>query len=148
MTATHTQLEVSRTIRATRERVFDAWTDPAEIVKWWGAGGVTCPEAEMNLSEGGTYRIANLTRSGETMWISGTFSRVERPARLAYSWAMEPIDETTQHSRVEVSFDETPGGTLVTIVQTRIASLEARETHLGGWIGCLDGLEALLAADA
>ncbi len=148
MTPTHTQLEVSRTIRADRERVFDAWTDPAKIVKWWGAGGVTCPEAEMDVAAGGTYRIANLTPSGETMWISGRFSRVEPPALLTYSWAMEPIDENTQHSEVEVSFDETPDGTLVTVVQTRIASPEAREAHLGGWIGCLEGLEALLEAEA
>ena len=69
MTPTHTQLEVSRTIRADRESVFDAWTDPAKIVEWWGAGGVTCPEAEMNVAAGGTYRIANLTPSVQTMWI-------------------------------------------------------------------------------
>lgn len=148
MTPTHTQLEVSRTIRADRERVFDAWTDPAKIVKWWGAGGVTCPEAEMNVATGGAYRIANLTPTGETMWISGTFSRVEPPVLLTYSWAMEPIDESTQHSQVEVSFDETPDGTLVTVVQTLIPSPEAYETHLGGWIGCLEGLKALLEAEA
>lgn len=148
MTPTHTQLEVSRTIRADRERVFVAWTDPAQIVKWWGAGGVTCPEAEMDLAAGGTYRIANLAPSGEILWISGTFSRVDAPSLLTYSWAMEPIDETTQHSNVEVSFAETPEGTLVTVVQTQIASPEARETHLLGWIGCLSGLEALLGAQA
>ncbi len=146
MTATSTQLEVSRIIRADRERVFDAWTDPTKIMAWWGAGGVTCPEAEMDVAEGGTYRIANLTPSGETMWISGTFSEVEPPSRLSYTWAMEPIDEATQHSNVDVSFEKTPDGTLVTVVHTRLASQEARDTHLAGWNGCLDGLDALLEA--
>ena len=90
----------------------------------------------MDIAAVGTYRIATLTPSGETMWISGRFSRVEPTALLTYSWAMEPIDKTTQHSEIEVPFDETPEGTLVTVVQTRIASPEARETHLSGWIGC------------
>jgi uncharacterized protein YndB with AHSA1/START domain len=138
------QLEVTRQIGATPQRVFDAWTRPELIVRWWGAGGVTCPSAEIDLVVGGAYRIANQTSDGATMWITGTFSRIEPPNALAYTWAMEPIEPDVTYSFVEVAFDPTPDGTLVTVRQTRIASPEALEMHLIGWNGCLDGLRNLL----
>jgi len=146
VTAQQEQLEVSRIIRADRERVFSAWTDPKMIVQWWGAGGITCPSAEMDLAVGGSYRIANEAPDGMTMWITGTFSHVEPPEKLTYSWAMEPVDADTVYSLVEVSFDEAPDGTLVTVVQTRIPSPEMQKMHLQGWLGCLEGLGELIDA--
>jgi uncharacterized protein YndB with AHSA1/START domain len=139
------QLEVSRVIHADRARVFAAWTDPTKIVICWGAGGVRCTEAEVDLRVGGRYRFANTTPDGLTMWITGTFDRVEPPSELGFTWAMEPITDDTQYSHVVVSFTDASDGTKVTIVQTEIPSPEARQIHLEGWIGCLDGLDALLA---
>ncbi|MGI9607943.1 MAG: SRPBCC family protein [Acidimicrobiales bacterium] len=147
MTTQHHELEVSRLIRADRDRVFEAWTDPAQIVAWWGAGGVVCTHAEMDLRVGGTYRISNQMPGGPTMWITGTFSVVDAPMRLEYSWAMEPLTEESDYSVVEVTFGEADGGTLVTVAQTRIPSSEVHDMHLAGWIGCLDGLAALVGRD-
>ncbi len=139
------QLEVSRLIKAPVDRVFAAWTDPSLIVQWWGAGGVRCTEAEMDLRVGGSYRIANQTPDGSTMWITGTFSRVERPERLTYTWAMEPVGPETTYSLVDVGFESTDEGTMVRIQHTRVPDLPTREVNLQGWIGCLDGLADLLS---
>lgn len=146
MTMPTEQLEVTRVIKASPHRLFEAWTNPDMIVQWWGAGGVSCPMAEMDLAVGGRYRIANETPDGNTMWITGTFSRVESPTELAYTWAMEPVGPETVHSLVEVTFHPEADGTRVTVRQTRIASREARQMHLDGWIGCLDGLDRLLTS--
>ena len=146
MTSTPQQLEVSRVIRADQDRVFSAWTDPTEIVQWWGAGGVVCTEAELDLAIGGRYRFANQTPDGTTMWITGTFSRVEPPRELAYTWAMEPITDNTDYTLVVVSFARVSDGTLVTVVQTQIPNPEAREVHLEGWIGCLEGLDEFIGS--
>jgi len=140
----HHQLDVSRVIDADPQRLFEAWTDPQMIVQWWGAGGITCPTAEVDLSVGGTYRIANEAPDGSVMWITGTFSRVEPPAALAYTWAMEPVEPHTPVSLVEVTFSPQADGTLVTVRQTEIPSAEAREMHLDGWRGCLEGLERVV----
>jgi uncharacterized protein YndB with AHSA1/START domain len=145
MTEALQQLEVSRVINASPDRLFEAWTTPDMIVRWWGAGGITCPEAEMDLAVGGRYRIANETPDGNVMWISGIFSKVDPPHELAYSWGMEPIDDTVPLSLVEVIFSPGADGTLVTVRQTQIATPQAREMHLAGWVGCLEGLESLLA---
>ncbi len=138
------ELAVSRTIRATPDRVFDAWTSPDLIPRWWGGGGVTCPEAHVDLVTGGTYRIANAMPDGTVTWISGVFEIIERPHRLQYTWDVEPADPEAASSVVVVEFAPVDDGTLVTINQTRIPSDEARMMFEMGWNGCLDGLRALL----
>ena len=55
-----TELTLTRIIPAPREEVFAAWTDPELLKEWWGPGPVTCPEAHVDLREGGAYRLANL----------------------------------------------------------------------------------------
>jgi len=138
------ELEVSRLIHADQNRVFSAWTDPDKIVQWWGAGGVVCTEASLDLAIGGRYRFANRTPDGNTMWITGIFTEVEPPDRLEYTWAIEPVDHETAYSKVVVTFASESSGTLVTVAQTQIPSPEARETNEFGWVGCLEGLEALI----
>ena len=142
------QLHLSRDVPATPDRVFRAWTSPDQIVRWWGGGGVTCPTAEVDLRPGGLYRIANAMPDGNLTWISGTFEVVDRPSRLVYTWSVEPPDGSPapgEPSVVEVEFQAIDGGTRLTINQTRIPSLDARQLFEAGWNGCLDGLRDLLS---
>lgn len=138
------RLHVSCDVSAPPARVFDAWTSPDEIVQWWGGGGITCPEAEIDLRRGGGYRIANMAPDGATTWISGVFELIDPPHRLTYTWSVEPVDQDAVPSLVEVEFSPIDGGTRVTVSQSRIPSQEARQMFLAGWTGCLAGLEALL----
>ena len=39
-TADKTSLEIKRFINAPRDRVYAAWTDPAQLKQWWGPEGV------------------------------------------------------------------------------------------------------------
>jgi uncharacterized protein YndB with AHSA1/START domain len=48
-------LLIRRTIRAPIDRVFAAWTEPAQIVSWWGPEGVSCPGAEVDLRPGSYF---------------------------------------------------------------------------------------------
>jgi uncharacterized protein YndB with AHSA1/START domain len=80
-----TALGLTRIIRAPRERVFAAWTEPAALRQWWGPGPVTCPEAHIDLRVGGAYRIANRQVDGSITWISGEFQSVRPPEELVYT---------------------------------------------------------------
>ena len=56
MTATleqSTKLPVTRLIKAPRERVFAAWTTPADILKWFGPETCQALSANINLRPGG-----------------------------------------------------------------------------------------------
>lgn len=137
------KLVVQRRIEASREKVFEAWTQPEHLRRWWGPGDTTCPEASIDLRVGGMIRIANLTPSGRTIWIEGRFQAVEPPARLVYTWKMSVHEGEPSH--VTVRFEPDGTGTRVTVVHTRLDSQATADSHEAGWHGCLDGLEHYLA---
>lgn len=131
-------LIVRRMIRATPERLFAAWTDPRQLVQWWGPEGVSCPAAEVDLRPGGCYRIANRLPDGRELWISGQFELIEPPHRLVYTWYVESVSAATE--RVDIRFEAREGATEVIVTHERIATEAARTSHERGWAGCLDGL--------
>lgn len=49
---------IERMLKASPERVFDAFTDPVQLEKWWWPNGFSCPAAEVDLRVGGMYRLA------------------------------------------------------------------------------------------
>jgi uncharacterized protein YndB with AHSA1/START domain len=131
-------LVVRKTIRAKAERLFAAWTIPAQLKLWWGPQGVKCIEAEVDLRRGGRYRIANQFPGGKIVWITGEFEVIEAPRKLVYTWRIEP--ETESSERVTVEFEPSGDSTEVIVTHERIASEELRKMHERGWFGCLEGL--------
>jgi uncharacterized protein YndB with AHSA1/START domain len=136
-------LVVRRTIHATAERLFEAWTEPARLKEWWGPASVSCTDAEIDLRVGGRYRIANQFPDGKVVWIAGEFEIIEPPHRLVYSWGIESSAQPSE--RVTVRFEPVAGATEVIVVHERIPDSAARDQHERGWQGCLDGLTELLA---
>lgn len=135
-----------RRIAAPPEVVFAAWTEPEQLKRWWGPRGIVCTEAEIDLRVGGRYRLANRDAEGRVVWIGGVFERVEPPHRLVYTWAHEPTEASTEHSRVTVRFEARGEDTEVIVVHERLQTESSRERHGVGWEGCLDGLARLLGA--
>jgi uncharacterized protein YndB with AHSA1/START domain len=138
-------LVVRRTIRASAERIFDAWTQPEHLRAWWGPRPVTCSGAEVDLRVGGRYRIDNALPDGSTMIIEGEFRDVRRPHLLVYTWRTAQITE--ESSLVTVRFQPRGEATEVVVVHESIPNAAIRESHEGGWNGCLDGLEAFFACN-
>jgi uncharacterized protein YndB with AHSA1/START domain len=132
-------LVARRTIRASVERVFDAWTDPVQLRAWWGPRPVTCSGAEVDLRTGGRYRIVNALPDGGTLTIHGEFRLVEAPHRLVYTWCIG--DDPKETSLVSVRFEPRGDATEVIVVHEDIAAEPVRDSHEKGWSGCLDGLE-------
>ena len=61
-------LVVRKTIPATPERLFAAWTEPSQLQKWWGPEGVVCIGPEVDLRVGGQFRIGNKFLDGKILW--------------------------------------------------------------------------------
>ena len=131
-------LVVRRVIRATPERLFDAWTDPGQLAQWWGPQGIVCTQAEIDLRPGGSYRIANQLPDGSTLWINGVFESVQRPSQLVFSWQVGGAHANIE--RVTVSFLGVAQGTEVVVTHERIGDEKTRDGHELGWQGCLEGL--------
>lgn len=136
-------LEVRRAIRATPQRLFEAWTQPALLRQWWGPKGVACIDAQIDLRVGGAYRIANRFPDNRVLWIAGEFEQIEPPSLLVYTWRVEP---QTTSERVTVRFEPRGEVTDVVVRHECIADTSARDQHERGWLDCLEGLEALVTS--
>lgn len=135
-------LHVRRRIAASPARLFDAWTDPAQLTRWWGPEGVCCPGAFVDLRVGGAYRIENLLPDGSTVVIEGVFETIDPPERLVYTWQVRPGPATQE--RVTVRFAAVGEETDVIVTHEAIRDRATRDQHASGWRGCLDGLVALV----
>lgn len=136
-------LTARRVVPAAPERVFRAWTDANELVKWFGPRGVACIGAEVDLRVGGQYRIGNRLADGRVVWIAGEFERIEWPHELVYTWNIEP--DFDRPERVTVRFAPRGANTEVVVLHERVPSEQLRDSHAAGWEGCFDGLVEYLS---
>ena len=136
-------LVVRRMIRASAERLFEAWTQPSQLKQWWGPESVTCIAAQVDLRVGGRYRIANQFPDGSVVWIIGEFQVIEPPHRLTYTWQIEESSGSSE--LVAVRFEPRDSATEVIVTHTRIPDRTTRDRHEQGWLGCLNGLAEYLS---
>jgi len=143
-------VRVERTFEAPAEAVFDAWTNPEVLRRWWKAAeNHEVAVADVDLRVGGGYRLAmRNTDSGDDLVVFGTYREISRPDRLVYSWVWEGTGPYAGHeSEVAVTFaEEAPGRTTVTIEHAGLLDQTSRENHASGWVGVLDSLERSGAA--
>jgi uncharacterized protein YndB with AHSA1/START domain len=80
-------IEITRYFDAPRERVWDAWTRPEELVRWWGKRGWTA-QAEtivMDVRPGGAFKVVTVhDDDGRTMVSEGVYREVTPPERLSF----------------------------------------------------------------
>ena len=139
-------LRVSRRFAAPRERVFDAWTNPRVLERWWTASpSWTEPAAEVDLRAGGSYRLSMRDAgTGAVETVGGEYTEVRRPERLAYTWTWEgdpALMRGSERTLVVVDFLDAAGETEVVLTHRGFADARIRDLHEGGWGACLDSLE-------
>jgi uncharacterized protein YndB with AHSA1/START domain len=136
-------VRIERTFAATAEEVFDAWTDPEVMRRWFHCDpDWDTPVAEVGLQVGGKVRIVMRKPDGTEVGAHGEYMVIERPRRLVMTWTFE--DEPANQQLIELTFLESAGSTTVLIVNTGISTDERRDAQDEGWHGCLDQLERLV----
>jgi uncharacterized protein YndB with AHSA1/START domain len=147
-TATIAPLELilNRTFNAPRERVFRAWTEAAELDRWFGPFADAKVKSSVDLRVGGAYRIAIQRPDSPVFTASGVYREIHRPERLVFTWNAQGGSELVEDTLVTVEFFEDGDKTHVTLTHQKFGSTGVRERHESGWRGCFDRLESLLAA--
>lgn len=118
------EITLTRLYDAPREMVFDAWTAPERISRWWGPNGFTTTTLEMNAIPGGTWRFIMHGPDGVDYDNRIVYSEVTRPECLVYVHGHD-IDDDPQRFHVTVTFTEQEGKTEVTM-HTVLPSAEER----------------------
>jgi uncharacterized protein YndB with AHSA1/START domain len=123
---------VTRTFDAPARVVFEAWTTPELLKRWWTpkSMGMSLAACEIDLRTGGSYRFT-ISVPDRTMLFFGTYLEVVVPSRLV--WTNE---ETENGSVTTVTFEE-KGDQTVVVMREVFPKKEALEENMG----MADGLE-------
>jgi uncharacterized protein YndB with AHSA1/START domain len=139
-----TGLRLERLIAAPPERVFALWTEPAQLVRWWGRDDTET--LAFDVRHGGAWRATLRGPGGAQHTVSGVYRQIEPPHRLVFTWAWEDESGARGHeTEVSVTLTPTPGGTRLVLLQRDFADREARDRHDLGWSSSLDRLARVAA---
>ena len=160
-----TPFTLSRTFDAPCDRVWRAFTELAQLEKWWGPKGFAIRSARLDLRPGGMFVYA-MEAGGHTMWGRFVYREIDAPGRMVFvnsfsdpqggltrapfadAWPMEILNTWT--------FTESDGKTTLDIegVPLNANAVETAVFLAGfpsmrmGFGGTLDQLAAHLAAQA
>jgi uncharacterized protein YndB with AHSA1/START domain len=136
------ELLIMRVFDAPRELVFEAWTKPEHLMKWWGPAEYPASSITADVRPGGRWRHSlRSVDDGSMLWHEGEFREVVPPERLVFTFAWDGDNETI----VTVTFENQGGKTLMTFHQAPFDSVTTRDSHIEGWKSCFDRLEGHLS---
>ena len=146
MTARDTfDLTLTRTIRAPRAKVFDAFVNPDQLRRWFGPRGHAVAEATVDAKIGGRYRLVMQPMAGKTFAVGGVYREIASPSRLVFTWKWEGEEMGAMgETLVTVTLDERRGEhgveTEVRLQHSGFPAPEARAAHNDGWGSTLNRL--------
>ncbi|SNQ61714.1 SRPBCC family protein [Candidatus Methanoperedens nitratireducens] len=148
-------LIVTRIFDAPVELVWKAWTDPEQVMRWWGPKGFTSPVCKIDLRAGGEYLNAMRSPEGQEFWSKGIYREIVAPERLvmtdsfadekgntvpASHYGMSP--DWPLELLITVTFEEYDGKTKLTLKHSGIAGISDtdRDNMQQGWNESFDKL--------
>ena len=109
-----------RVFDAPRERVFEAYTDPALIPEWWGPRNTTTVVDQMDVRPGGAWRFVCRNSDGTEDGFRGTYREITPPERVVQTFEWEGMPG---HVLVETATFEDLGD------QTRVRTVSLFHTN-------------------
>lgn len=127
---TDSEVVITRTFDAPRRLVWQAWTDPQHIMRWWGPAGFNNETCESDLRVGGRFRLEMRAPDGNVYPCIGTFREIVEHERIVYDGEAaegHPCGAgIPPRAVVTISFADTQGKTHLTL-HTRFASTERKQ---------------------
>ena len=79
------EFTLTRTFDAPRALVFQAWTQPEHLKRWWGVGGCTIGTCELDLRVGGKFHYCMQMPNGMDLWGIFVYREIAPPERLVFT---------------------------------------------------------------
>jgi uncharacterized protein YndB with AHSA1/START domain len=113
-TLAHTtgDLVLSREFQAPRALVWQAWTEPAHLARWWGPHRYMAPRVEIDLRPGGAVRIDMQGPDGQIIPVEGVIEVLRAPEELVFT--------TSRYCHVDVVDSPMPPGNTISRVPHRV----------------------------
>lgn len=152
------EIFIRRTVNAPRPLVFKAFTEKAQLEKWFAPDGCSISFKKLNVESGGNY-ISCITIPGhDACWCTGTYLEVAEPEVLIYTSALcdengkllsataaGKDSEWPAETTVTIIFTEDKGVTHITLHQNASAELAKQTGAYPSWLQMFNHLETLIA---
>jgi uncharacterized protein YndB with AHSA1/START domain len=137
-----TSLHIRRVFNASRERLFQAWTDPNKMTEWFCHAK---PEligqlVVMDVRPGGRYGFDISDADGRVFKVRGEYLEIKAPEKLVFTWFWETEPEYGD-TVVTLEFVDLGEKSELIMTHERFANSDARDKHNSGWAFCLDSLQ-------
>lgn len=144
-------LRITRRFAAPREKVFQAWTDPHALMRWFApSDDYSTLLAEVDLRVSGSYRIGMKALDEASSPVKGGSQEMTPPERLVFAWTWAGTGLSWRgltefyEPLVTIALRTVPEGTDLTLTH-KFSQPEKRETHhRSGWMGCPARLSKVL----
>ena len=148
MSATDTNtIRLHRVLRASPERVYRAFLDPAAMCKWLPPNGFTCTVHHMDAKVGGTYKMSFTNfSSGNQHSFGGTYVELVPGERILYT---DRFDDPNLPGQMQatITLKKVSVGTELNIVQEGVPAAIPPEACYLGWQESLLLLAKLVEAE-
>jgi glutathione S-transferase len=139
-------LQIKRFIKAPRDRVYAAWTDPAQLKKWFGPENVQTRDLIADVRVGGQFRWDCTDPEGKEVTISGEYRELQPDKKIVFTWKHEANEDWRNHSSVvTVELFDHEGGTEVHLIHENLPTEASRDDHKQGWNSVLGKVEKFLS---
>ena len=134
-------LKVSKNLNASVADVWNAWTNPDEIAKWWLPEGFSdSAQSEVDLRVGGEFKLHMQPPEGDAFYAHGIFKEIVPNSKIKSTWLWSTSDEETE---LTIEFNEVGDNTELVILHEFFSDEEEKNKHTEGWIACLDRMESM-----
>jgi uncharacterized protein YndB with AHSA1/START domain len=124
---TDEQILITREFDAPEHLVYEAWTTPELVKRWWSGSLGETTIAEIDLRVGGVWRYVMVTDGGFEVAFHGEFREIVPNERIVSTEVYEGMPE--EEALNTVTFTEAEGRTILTIL-VQHSSKEARDAHI------------------
>jgi uncharacterized protein YndB with AHSA1/START domain len=121
-----------------RRLVFEAWTKPEHLRRWWGCEGGTLSICEVDLRIGGAWRLVMRMPDGSEHPFKGLYREIVPSERLVYTECYDNPQIGSPEWLTTITFEDANDKTKLTHTVLH-ASREARDGHLSS--GMKDGAQ-------
>ncbi|MBP7407189.1 MAG: SRPBCC family protein [Flavobacteriales bacterium] len=134
------EVTITRTVKAPRALVFEAWSDPTHLEHWYGPDGFVTKTISMDFRIGGRWKFTMTGPDGTVFPNVVVYKEISPVERIVHDHGDQ---EDQMMFEATITFVETDGGTLVTM-RSIFPSKEARDLVVEKY-GAIEGGNQTLA---
>jgi uncharacterized protein YndB with AHSA1/START domain len=147
------KLIIERIFDAPIHKLWNAWSEPKSMMKWWGPKPFKAPFIKMDFRVGGKILWCMRDKKGKDYWNSGTFLKVDPMKRIIYTDHFADKDgkivpasaygmtgEWPDELKVTVQFEDVGGKTQRTLTHAGVPPGEMADLTRAAWETSFDKL--------